>query len=86
MQLLGGRERKARAEIKAHLMAEDRQSAGPGTVAFRRAAGKNPFHQIVVLLHGSAFKAAKEPTRQEFTAVAAIDRPFLASSLHHRQA
>src|SRR6516225_2261555 len=59
VQLLGGGERKTRAEIKAHLMAEDRQGAGTGPVAFGRTAGKNPFHQIVVLLHGCAIQSGQ---------------------------
>src|SRR5256885_13362576 len=43
MQLLGRDERKASAEIEAHLMAEDRQGAGAGAVVFFHAVGENPF-------------------------------------------
>src|SRR6185437_10809168 len=52
MQLLGGQQREAVAEIEAHLMAEHGQSAGAGAVALLDAVIENPLHQFEVLAHG----------------------------------
>ena len=51
VQLLGGEQREAVVERKAHLMAEHRQRAGAGAVALLRAVAQNAFHQVEVLAH-----------------------------------
>ena len=45
MQLLSGQQRKACAQIKAHLMAEDGARAGAGAVGFLYAVFKHVTHQ-----------------------------------------
>ena len=54
-QLLGSQHRKSSGQIEAHLMAEDRQRAGAGAVAFLRAVRENSFQKVVVLIHDVAF-------------------------------
>src|SRR6185312_13014215 len=51
VQLLGGEQREAVVEGKAHLVAEQRERAGAGAVALLRAALENLFHQIEILPH-----------------------------------
>jgi hypothetical protein len=51
-QLLGGQHRKSGRQIETHLVAEDRQRTGAGTVVLFRAVGENPFEQVVILIHG----------------------------------
>ena len=51
VQLLGGEQRKAVVELKAHLMAEHRERAGAGAVVLFHATAKDMFHQVEVLAH-----------------------------------
>ena len=51
VQLLGGEQREALVERKAHLMAEHRQRAGAGAVALLHAVVEDVLHQIEILAH-----------------------------------
>src|SRR5262245_502590 len=76
MQLLGGDERKALGEIKAHLMPEHRQRAGAGAVTLLRTVGEDPLHQVVILMHPRGL-AWLIMSRGEFSALPAIDETEL---------
>jgi hypothetical protein len=52
VQLLGGQERKALGEVKAHLPAEYRTNAGAGAVGFIQSVGEDMLYQIKILAHG----------------------------------
>ncbi len=52
VQLLGGHQRKAVAEIEAHLMAEHRARAGAGAVVLLGTVAQDLLHQVVILAHG----------------------------------
>src|SRR3569832_1806641 len=58
VQLLGGDERKALAEIEAHLVAEHRDGAGAGAVALLDTIGQGVFLQLDVLSLRSVFCSA----------------------------
>src|SRR6185312_7543382 len=51
VQLLGGEQREAVVERKAHLVAEYRERAGAGAVTLLHAALENLFHQFEILPH-----------------------------------
>ena len=50
MQLLGRHQRKATRQIKAHLVAENRQRAGSGAVILPDAMLAHMAHEIEILL------------------------------------
>lgn len=52
VQLLGGKHRKAGAEVEAHLPAEHRARTRTGAVCFWGALFENMAHQVKVLSHG----------------------------------
>src|SRR6516164_8481117 len=58
MDLLGGDERKTRAEVEAHLLTEERQRAGAGAVRFAYAARAYALQQLEVRLHAAGFACA----------------------------
>ena len=51
MQLFGRQNRKAMAQIKAHLMAEHGQSAGAGAIIALHAVVQHMLKQVKILLH-----------------------------------
>src|SRR3954447_14439173 len=55
-QLLRCQHRKSGGQIEAHLVAEDRQRAGTGAVAFLRAVGKDSLKQVVILVHDVTYE------------------------------
>src|SRR5262245_34571878 len=55
VQLLGGDEREALAEIEAHLMAEERDRAGPGAVPFSGSALAHAGEEIEILAQSERF-------------------------------
>ena len=58
VHLLGRKQREARAEIEAHLIAEHRQRAGAGAVALAMTVVAHVAHEIEVGLHWSQGVAA----------------------------
>ena len=65
------RHREAGGEIEAHLVAEHRQRAGAGAVAFLHAVLENMFHQIEILAQTRASRRFKR-----LGASLADNRPF----------
>ena len=59
-QLLRGQHREAGRQIEPHLVAENRQRTGTGTVVLLRAVRENTFEQIVILVHGVVIRALRE--------------------------
>src|SRR6267378_1775214 len=51
VDLPGGDQREAAAEIEAHLVRKHRQGAGAGPVTLAHALGPDPAHQLQVLFH-----------------------------------
>src|SRR5262245_44050437 len=62
VQLLGGDERKAIIGIEAHLMAEERERAGPGAVPFAGAALAHAGEEIEILAQTGRFLQRSSPT------------------------
>src|SRR5262245_9057228 len=62
MQLLGGDEREALAEIEAHLMTEERERAGPGAVPFAGSALAHAGEEIEILVQTERFLLRSSPT------------------------
>src|SRR5581483_8556671 len=71
VQLLGGEERKAFAEIETHLMAEHRQRAGAGAVALLHPVAEDVVHQIEILAH---FKSRGIVSRKGYPVTSALPK------------
>ncbi len=59
MQPLGGHQGEAVAQVKAHLVAENRQSTHPGAVGLFDALGQNAADQVMIVLHGYGLVIAR---------------------------
>ena len=52
MHLLGGDQREALLQVEAHLITEDRDRAGAGSVVLAYAVREHMVQQVVILTHG----------------------------------
>jgi hypothetical protein len=52
VELLGGEDREALGQVEAHLVAEDRQGAGPGAVPLLHSLVEDAADQVEIGLHG----------------------------------
>ena len=52
MQLLGGDERKALAQVKPHLIAENRAGSGSGAIGLNLAIAQDLGEKFEIAMHG----------------------------------